>query len=247
MPFFILGNGSNLLVADEGYRGIVLSISKMDDSLYLENETTICCNAGAMLAKVCVFAMKNNLSGLEFAWGIPGTCGGALFMNAGAYGNEMADIIYESTHIKPDGTKETFKKDELKLSYRKSIYSEKPFVITSMKLKLTKSNSKNIREKMLENISKRKSKQPLDLPSAGSTFKRPEGHYAGALIQECGLKGAKIGGAMVSEKHAGFVVNIGNATAQDVVSLIRLIKNRVYKEKGILLECEVKTLGNITI
>ena len=245
IPFFILGNGTNLLVSDEGFHGIVLSFAKNNNELAIENENIIDCGAGVPLARVCVKALKESLSGLEFAWGIPGSCGGALFMNAGAYGHDMSDIILEGTHITDDGNFQVLNKEDLNLSYRKSFYSDKSFVIVSMKIKLEKQSPDIIRAKMYENISKRKSKQPLEHPNAGSTFKRPIGYYAGTLIEQCGLKGKSVGGAMVSTKHAGVIVNTGNATAQNVCDLIKLIKDKVYKETGVLLQCEIKTLGNI--
>jgi len=248
IPFFILGNGSNLLVSDEGFNGIILYLNEDFKSISLKENCTIECGSGATLAKVCVFAMQNDLSGLEFAWGIPGSCGGALFMNAGAYGKEISDVVLEASHLTSQGVMQTLTKDDMMLSYRKSLYSENSFIITSLKLKLDRSNHKEIKNTMHQTILKRKSKQPLQFPSAGSVFKRPGGGYfAGALIESAGLKGAKIGGAMVSTKHSGFIVNTGNATAQDVSKLIKLIKEKVYLESGILLECEIKTLGNIKI
>lgn len=247
VPFFILGNGTNLLVSDEGYRGVVLSFSKCEKVLSLENNDIINCSSGIPLAKTCVMALQNGLSGLEFAWGIPGSCGGALFMNAGAYGNDISNIILSCSHLLSDGTEETLGKDALSLSYRKSFYSDKSFAITSMKFKLTKDDPKIIREKMYENISKRKSKQPLEYPNAGSIFKRPEGYFAGTLIQECDLKGVSFGGAMVSPKHSGFIINTGNATAADVMRLVKFIQEKVYNKFGVNLECEIKTLGNIKV
>ena len=248
VPFFILGNGSNLLVSDEGFRGIVLSLLKSERILRLENETTLLCSSGIPLAKACIFAMKNSLSGLEFAWGIPGSCGGALFMNAGAYGDDISKVILQGTHITLQGEEENLSKDQLALSYRKSFYSDNQFIITSLKLSLNPLSSQEIRSRMYENIHKRKSKQPLNQPNAGSIFKRPgNGYYAGTLIESCGLKGFSIGGAMVSPKHAGFIVNTGNASAEDVARLISHIKKTVYDNSGINLECEIKTLGNIKI
>ena len=248
IPFFIIGNGSNLLVSDEGYRGVVLSLSKSEKILRLEDGDSIICSAGISLAKACVFAMQNSLSGLEFAWGIPGTCGGALFMNAGAYGNDISNIIESSKYINKNGEEKILNKDEMRLSYRKSFYSEfKGNCITSLTFKLKPFHLEKIKEKMYENIHKRKSKQPLDYPNAGSIFKRPEGHYAGTLIENAGLKGKSIGGAMVSPKHAGFIINTGGATAQDVKELIRYIKKTVFEKFGVLLECEIKTLGNIIL
>lgn len=246
-PFFALGNGTNLLVSDEGYRGIVLSFSKCEKVLSLENENIINCSSGIPLAKICVTALQSGLTGLEFAWGIPGSCGGALFMNAGAYGSDISNIILSCSHLLPDGTEETLNKDALNLSYRKSFYSDKSLLITSMKFKLEKSDPKIIREKMYENISKRKSKQPLEYANAGSIFKRPEGYFAGALIEECGLKGKSFGDAMVSPKHSGFIINTGNASAKDVIRLIRFIQEKVYNKFGVKLECEIKTLGNLEV
>lgn len=246
-PFFALGNGTNLLVSDEGYRGIVLSFSKCEKVLSLENENIINCSSGIPLAKICVTALQSGLTGLEFAWGIPGSCGGALFMNAGAYGSDISNIILSCSHLLPDGTEETLNKDALELSYRKSFHSDKSLLITSMKFKLEKSDPKIIREKMYENISKRKSKQPLEYANAGSIFKRPEGYFAGALIEECGLKGKSFGDAMVSPKHSGFIINTGNASAKDVIRLIRFIQEKVYNKFGVRLECEIKTLGNLEV
>ena len=248
IPYFIIGNGTNLLVADDGFRGVVLNLQHgLKDIEINKEENTIYCEAGVPLNKVCVCALQNNLSGLEFAWGIPGTCGGALSMNAGAYGSDISNVIESSKHLTPSGTTETLSKNELNLSYRKSIFSDKPFIISSMKFKLQKANEKDIRAKMYENISKRKSKQPLEYPNAGSIFKRPNGYFAGALIEQSGFKGKFVGGAMVSPKHSGFIINTGKATASDVSNLIYLIKDKVYKEFGVILECEIKTLGNVNL
>lgn len=248
IPFFILGKGTNLLVADSGYNGVVLSLEKSECTLNLIEENTISCSAGLPIAKVCTFAMKNSLSGLEFAWGIPGSCGGALYMNAGAYGEDISNIILEATHIDEDGNTKTIYTPDMELGYRKSYYSGKPLIISSMKFKLNPSSVNDIKIKMLENISKRKAKQPLELPNAGSVFKRPAGgYYTGALIQDCNLKGYSIGGAMVSPKHAGFIVNTGNATASDIANLIGYIKEKVKNNSGVELECEIKTLGDIKI
>lgn len=249
LPFFVIGKGSNLLVADEGYSGVVLSLCKSEQILELSDENTITCSAGLPLAKVCVFAMQNNLSGLEFAWGIPGSCGGALYMNAGAYGEDISCVISEAWHIDSDNGKiQNLKKPEMELSYRKSYYTNKPLIISKMKFELTPSAQNKIREKMCENIKKRKSKQPIEFPNAGSIFKRPGGgYYAGTLIEENGLKGQSVGGAMVSPKHAGFIINTGGATANDVATLIQKIKKTVKENSGVQLECEVKTLGNISL
>ena len=248
IPYFIIGNGTNLLVADDGFRGVVLNLQHGLKNIEINKEENIIyCEAGVPLNKVCVCALQNNLSGLEFAWGIPGTCGGALSMNAGAYGSDISNVIESSKHLTPSGTTETLSKNELNLSYRKSIFSDKPFIISSMKFKLHKANEKDIRAKMYENISKRKSKQPLEYPNAGSIFKRPKGYFAGALIEQSGFKGKFVGGAMVSPKHSGFIINTGKATASDVSNLIYLIKDKVYKEFGVILECEIKTLGNVNL
>lgn len=248
IPYFIIGNGTNLLVADDGFRGVVLNLQHGLKNIEInKEENTIYCEAGVPLNKVCVCALQNNLSGLEFAWGIPGTCGGALSMNAGAYGSDISNVIESSKHLTLSGTTETLSKNELNLSYRKSIFSDKPFIISSMKFKLHKANEKDIRAKMYENISKRKSKQPLEYPNAGSIFKRPKGYFAGALIEQSGFKGKFVGGAMVSPKHSGFIINTGKATASDVSNLIYLIKDKVYKEFGVILECEIKTLGNVNL
>lgn len=250
--YFILGNGSNLLVSDTGYRGVVLKLVEEFENINLESKSEekniINCGSGISLSKACIFAMKNNLSGLEFAYGIPGTFGGALFMNAGAYGGEISDIILEATHINPTQEKiETLKKHDMNLSYRKSLYINNNFVITSAKILLNKDKKENIEARMKDIISRRKEKQPLEYPSAGSVFKRPENHYAAALIESCGLKGTSVGGAMVSTKHSGFIINHNKALAQDVCELIKIIKNKIYKQHKILLECEIKTLGDINI
>lgn len=248
IPFFILGKGTNLLVADSGYDGVILSLTKSDSFLKLTNENTIACSAGLPIAKVCVFAMKNNLGGLEFAWGIPGSCGGALYMNAGAYGEDISNVVLEANHIDENGNVKTLYSQDMELGYRSSFYSGKSLIISSMKFKLNPSLLKDVKSKMLENISKRKSKQPLEFPNAGSIFKRPPGgYYTGALIQDCNLKGFSIGGAMVSPKHAGFIVNTGNATASDIANLIAYIKEKVKSNYGVNLECEIKTLGDIKI
>lgn len=248
MPFFTLGNGSNLLVSDDGYRGVIICLDGNLKNIKKENDNLITCGAGASLGKACVFAMKNELSGLEFAWGIPGTCGGALFMNAGAYGKEMSNVIFRASHVTKGGKSFTIFRDDMKLSYRKSLYSDNSFIITSISISLNKGIYENIKSNMRQIVLKRKSKQPLEYPSAGSIFKRPGGgYYAGALIESCNLKGVSIGGAMVSTKHSGFIVNTGNATAENVMDLIKLIKEKVYNKTGIILECEVKTLGNISI
>ncbi len=242
IPVFVLGKGSNLLVSDEGLRGIVINTCRMD-KIELIDETTIFCQCGVSLTRLCRFALENSLEGLEFAFGIPGTAGGAAYMNAGAYGGEMKDVLISCKHITSDGEIAEFDADKLQLSYRHSVYSDSDYVILSLVLKLKKGNKDEIKAKMDDLMSRRKDKQPLEFPSAGSTFKRPEGYFAGALIEQCGLKGYTSGGAQVSEKHAGFVVNIGGATAKDVMNVINHCKETVFEQTGVTLEPEVKIIG----
>lgn len=241
VPVFILGKGSNLLVSDSGIKGIVINTIRFDD-IKLIDETTVYCQSGASLLKVCRFALEHSLSGLEFAFGIPGTAGGAAYMNAGAYGGEMKDVLVSCEHMNTKGVKGVYSSAELGLSYRHSAYSDSNLFITSLTLKLKKGNKDEIKAKMDELMFKRIDKQPLDYPSAGSTFKRPEGYFAGALIEECGLKGYRIGDAAVSEKHAGFVINLGKASAKDVLGLIDYCRETVLKDKGVILEPEVKII-----
>lgn len=235
-----VGNGSNLLVADEGIDACVIQIGNRFSQVKLIDGDTIYADAGASLMKICRFALENELSGLEFAYGIPGSCGGAAFMNAGAYGGEMKDVLLTCEHIDKNGNVGSLSGDELKLSYRHSAYYDNGCIITGLYLKLKKGKASDIKAKMDDLIGRRKDKQPLEYPSAGSTFKRPEGYFAGALIQECGLKGASVGGAAVSEKHAGFVINKGGATCKDVLDLCRLVSDKVLKEKGVKLEMEIR-------
>lgn len=235
-----VGNGSNLLVDDKGIDACVMILDEHFSEIRLVDEETVFAAAGAMLIKLCRFAYKNGLSGLEFAYGIPGSCGGAAFMNAGAYGGEMKDVLYKCSHIDSDGNTGYLENDDLKLSYRHSAYYDNECVITGLYLKLKKADKSEIKEKMDDLISRRRAKQPLEYPSAGSTFKRPEGYYAGALIQECGLKGRSVGGARISEKHAGFVINTGGATCNDVLELCRICSDTVYEKKGVRLEMEIR-------
>ena len=243
LSFFTLGNGTNLLVSDEGYDGIVISLIKSDNKIEVKGNTLLC-PAGVSLSKICSTALKNNLSGLEFAWGIPGTCGGALFMNAGAYGKDMSCVVSESTHITNSGELKILSSKDLQFSYRKSYYSGKSDIITSIKINLEECDPVKIKSKMQENILKRKLSQPLNYPNAGSIFKRPQnGPPAGEMIEKCGLKGLRIGGASVSTKHAGFIINEDSAGSNDVVKLVSKIKEKVFEEYGVLLECEIITLG----
>lgn len=242
VPNFVIGNGSNLLVGDKGYNGIVFKLDGDFKKLSLVEEDTIFCGAGVSLAKLCKFALERNLSGLEFAWGIPGSVGGAVFMNAGAYGGEMKDVISSSSYITCNGDQGRFTVDEMDLSYRHSIYSDNGYIISGVIIKLTPDNHEKIRERMDDFMSRRREKQPLEYPSAGSIFKRPEGYFAGGLIEQCNLKGEQIGGAQVSVKHAGFIINKGGATCSDVCSLIEHIQNVVFDKTGITLECEIKRI-----
>ena len=241
IPFYVLGNGSNLLVSDEGIKGAAISTLKCNN-IRVE-EDTIYADAGASLTAVCVAARDAGLTGLEFAFGIPGSIGGALFMNAGAYDGEMSFIVSSAESLTPSGDVVFRTANELKLGYRHSIYRENGEIITGVTLRLKKGEKEKITARMNELMQKRKTSQPLEFPSAGSTFKRPVGGFAAALIDECGLKGRSVGGAEVSTKHAGFVINKGNATAKDVLSLIKIIQNKVEEEKNIKLETEVIFVG----
>lgn len=235
-----IGNGSNLLVDDNGIDACVMILDDHMSDIKLIGEDTIFARAGAMLIRVCRFALEHGLTGLEFAYGIPGSCGGGAFMNAGAYGGEMKDVLVKCDHIDMEGNKGCLEGENLELSYRHSAYYDNNCIITGLYLKLKKGNKDEIRAKMDDFISRRKSKQPLEFPSAGSTFKRPEGYFAGALIEECNLKGRSVGGAQVSEKHAGFVINKGGATCKDVLDLCRLCSDTVYEQKGVKLEMEIR-------
>lgn len=239
VDYMILGNGSNLLVSDEGIRGAVIRLDGDFRKITLLDDTTIFCGAGATLAYLCKFALNCGLSGLEFAWGIPGTVGGAVFMNAGAYDGEMKDVVHSVSHISPSGEIGRTEKDGLNFGYRTSVYRSNNMIITGVTLKLKKGNPDEIRAKMDDYMSRRSTKQPLEYPSAGSVFKRPEGNFAGALIEQCGLKGKTCGGAQVSEKHAGFIINKSNATAKDVRDLIGEIQKTVSEKTGYSLECEL--------
>lgn len=239
---FIIGNGSNMLISDNGLDTVVINMCRPNPKIELVSGDTVVCDSGATMSKVCNFALENGLTGLEFAFGIPGSAGGAAYMNAGAYGGEMKDVLVECRHIDLDGNPGSLKGDELGLAYRTSAYEHNGYIITTLVMKLSKGNKDEIRAKMQELLQRRKDKQPLEYPSAGSTFKRPEGFFAGALIEECGLKGYSVGGAQVSEKHAGFVINKGDASAKDVLDLIKYIQDKVFSEKGVMLEPEVRLI-----
>lgn len=242
LPYFVLGNGSNLLVSDKGYRGVVIQLWKNFSDITVKD----CCiqaKAGALLSKVAAEALEAGLTGMEFASGIPGTIGGAAFMNAGAYGGEMKDIIKSVKVLDTQGEVRVLPKEELKMGYRTSIVKEKGYTVLSVELELTRGNQEEIRNTMEDLKERRTSKQPLEMPSAGSTFKRPDGYFAGKLIMDSGLRGFSVGGAQVSEKHCGFVVNKGGATAMDVLNLIWEVQRRVKEQFGVDLETEVRFLG----
>lgn len=238
-PYYILGNGSNLLVSDEGIRNPVILIGKNFSDIDVF-EDCITARAGALLSSVARKAADNQLSGFEFAAGIPGTIGGALIMNAGAYEGEMKDVVEAVNFLGPDGEEYVVSCEEMEFSYRRSVLSDTNCIILGTTIKLAKGNQKEIETKMAELAAKRREKQPLEYPSAGSTFKRPEGYFAGALIESSGLKGKTIGGAQVSEKHAGFIINKGGATTSDILNLIEEVKSTVYEKHGVMLETEVK-------
>lgn len=241
MAYYFLGNGTNMLVSDEGYDGVIIHISNVLSDIKVD-DTTIECFAGATLTRLCNVAHEYSLSGLEFAFGIPGSVGGAVYMNAGAYGGEIKDVITSCTFIDEDNKVKTLSGEKLLLSYRHSIFSDTKMCILKATFQLKKDEQTLIRSRMSDFMERRITKQPLENPSAGSTFKRPNGNYASALIEQCGLKGSCVGGAMVSTKHSGFVINTGNATCKDVLELVDYIKLQVLKKTGYMLECEMKML-----
>lgn len=242
VPVFILGNGSNLLVNDGGIEGVVIQLFNRFNQ-YAVDGTKIKAQAGVLLSKLGTVAKNASLTGFEFAAGIPGTLGGAVVMNAGAYGGEMKDIIESVQVMDEDGNLLEISKEEMDFSYRHSIISEKKYIVIGATLALESGNEKDITARMEELSIARKTKQPLEYPSAGSTFKRPEGYFAGKLIQDAELRGYQVGDAQVSEKHCGFVINKGNATAQDVMQLIEDVQQRVKERFGVLLEPEVRLIG----
>ena len=241
--YYVLGNGSNLLVSDEGYRGLVLQLYRNFNDIQVNGET-ITVQSGAMLAAVARTAYQTGLTGLEFASGIPGPIGGAVVMNAGAYGGEMKNVLKEVTVLTKEGEVLVIPAKALELGYRTSVIPKNGWIVLGAVLQLKKGDQEQILARMEELKEQRITKQPLDLPSAGSTFKRPEGYFAGKLIMDAGLRGFTVGGAQVSEKHCGFVVNRGNATAADVWELICEVKRRVKEMTGVELEPEVKLLGD---
>jgi UDP-N-acetylmuramate dehydrogenase len=241
-PYMLLGNGSNLLVSDKGYQGAVISLERLSE-LSLEGETSIRAQAGVLNSRIASFARENSLAGFEFAAGIPGTIGGAMIMNAGAYGGEMKLITTSVRAITPDGEVKELSAEDCDFGYRTSVLKRDGYVVLSALLQLQKGNEKEITDLMTELALKRKEKQPLEYPSAGSTFKRPEGYFAGKLIEDAGLKGFSVGDAAVSDKHCGFVINKGQATSADIYKLIREVQKKVFEDSGVTLEPEVILVG----
>ena len=242
IKFFVIGNGSNLLVPDEGYNGVIIKLKGEFSTIQVEGEYLIV-NSGAKLSEVYTVAYENSLTGFEFASGIPGTIGGAIYMNAGAYGGEIKDIVESVEVLDLDNFElRELKNEELEFSYRKSIIQRKNYIVTIIKLKLQKGNKEEINAVYEDLRERRNSKQPLNFGSAGSTFKRPEGHFASKLIEDAGLKGYHINDAWVSEKHSGFIVNKGNASFKEVMELIEYVQNVVFEKFGVKLETEVRIL-----
>lgn len=243
MPYYIIGNGSNLLVSDAGYRGVIVQIYKEMNEVKVEGDL-VKAQAGALLSGIAAKALGAELSGFEFASGIPGTIGGACVMNAGAYGGEMKDVLESVTVLTGEGKIIELGRNELELGYRTSVIAKKGYIVLGAVLKLERGDGEKIKTYMDELKEKRVTKQPLEYPSAGSTFKRPEGYFAGKLIEDAGLRGFQVGGAQVSEKHCGFVINRGHATAADIMELMRQVQIRVKENSGVDLEPEVKRLGD---
>ena len=245
IPLKIIGNGTNLLVKDNGYRGIILKINLQEINIKQNNENEYIVNvqSGMPIGKLAQILLKNEIGGFEFASGIPGTIGGAIKMNAGAYGGELKDIIQDVTYLNEKNDMVIIQNSECNFSYRHSLFSDKNYIILECNLKLHKDTKENIKNKLDENLQSRKEKQPIEYPSAGSTFKRGEDYITAKIIDECGLKGYTIGGAQVSEKHAGFIINKNNATAEDVINLIKHVKEIVYEKTGKKIKLEVEIIG----
>lgn len=241
-PYYVIGNGSNILVGDKGYNGVILEIGSGMSDIRVEGNRIIA-GAGALLSSIARAALENDLSGLEFASGIPGSIGGGVVMNAGAYGGEIRDVVTEVEVMSVDGQLMTISKRDMQFGYRTSIIKMRPFTVLSVTMELTPGDHTVIEDKMKELSARRKEKQPLEYPSAGSTFKRPEGYFAGKLIMDAGMRGYTIGGAAVSEKHCGFIVNKGNATAADVYEVIQEVEERVKERFDVTLEPEIVFLG----
>lgn len=242
MPYYIIGNGSNLLVSDAGYRGVVVQIYKEMNEVKVEGDL-VKAQAGALLSGIAAKALGAELSGFEFASGIPGTIGGACVMNAGAYGGEMKDVLESVTVLTGEGKIIELGRNELELGYRTSVIAKKGYIVLGAVLKLERGDGEKIKTYMDELKEKRVTKQPLEYPSAGSTFKRPEGYFAGKLIEDAGLRGFRVGDAQVSEKHCGFVINRGNASAAEVMELMRQVEDKVEENSGVRLEAEVRRIG----
>ena len=242
LPYFILGNGSNLLVSDKGYRGVIIQLYRNFSNISVEGNE-ICASSGALLSQIAAAARNASLTGFEFAGGIPGTLGGAVFMNAGAYGGELKDVLKEAVVMTEQGEILTLPVEKLDMGYRTSRIKKAGYLVLEARLVLEQGDMDKIRDITKDLTEKRVSKQPLEYPSAGSTFKRPEGYFAGKLIMDAGLRGYQVGDAQVSEKHCGFVINKGNATAADVLTLIENVREKVQEQFGVTLEPEVKFLG----
>lgn len=240
LKYYLLGNGTNVLFSDDTYNGVIISTIEKFNGIRQLSETTFECDAGVKLTTLCNYALKNSFTGFECLYGIPGTVGGAIITNAGAYGGEVSDVIVEVNHIDDKGNFGSLIGEEIDFSYRHSAYETNGYTICSAVFVCEKGNKDEIKAKMDELIGRRREKQPLEFGSAGSTFKRPKGGYAAALIEQAGLKGTCVGDAEVSTKHSGFVINKGKATCNDVLQLIDIIKKKVYETSGIMLECEVR-------
>lgn len=242
-PYFLLGNGSNLLVGDKGYRGVVIRLGREFEHVKTEGNR-LTCGAAVSLARAAKTAMENSLSGLEFASGIPGSVGGGVRMNAGAYGGELGELVESVVVMAKDGSLMELDNDTMEFSYRRSVLKDRPYAVLEVTMTLSEGDREEILARMNDLAAKRKQKQPLEYASAGSTFKRPEGYFAGKLIMDAGLRGARIGGARVSEKHCGFVINDGTATAADIAELIGEVSEKVKERFGVSLEPEVIFLGD---
>jgi len=249
LPCFVIGNGSNLVVSDEGIEGLVISLGEPLSKIWFEDDADdadfvlVHAFSGALLSRVAMVCAKRGLTGMEFASGIPGSIGGAVYMNAGAYGSQMSDIVYRSVFLTSEGDLRTITGAEHAYGYRTSFFTSHEGVILSSILRLPTGDPKTIMDRIMELNGKRSAAQPISMPSAGSVFKRPQGHFAGALIEAAGLKGTSVGGAQVSEKHAGFIVNTGSATAKDVYDLVKMVRETVKRHAGVVLEPEIKFVG----
>lgn len=244
IPHLLIGNGSNTLFKDSGYQGLVIKLGDYFNYLAEESDTRLRIGASMLLSTAAKMALEESLTGMEFASGIPGSIGGAMFMNAGAYGGEMKDIVASVHAVSPDGIEEKdFTNEEMQFGYRSSILQQNGWIATDVTFNLTTGNKDEIAAQMKDLNARRNAKQPVNYPSAGSTFKRPEGYFAGKLIEDAGLKGLTVGGAQVSTLHSGFVINKGGASATDILQLIALVQNTVYDKFGVMLEPEVRIIG----